>query len=152
MDIGKSKSNIQRAIERGEELFKRLYEEKEEQKKTLSGTEWLVECVIDNGFTYKRQDIIVILERNDIEINRKFNSWTCLQLAVANGHPELVIKKMIDLKADVNAINNDGRAAISYVTRRNREILELLLNHGADINIGNNQELFKQFPNLRVVN
>lgn len=140
----KAKSNLELAMERGNKIG----EEIEDFKKSLSITEWLACVLEDSGGTLRmyEDNVQKLLERNDIEINRKFNSFTLLQMAVAVGQPESVIRKMIDLKADVNAVNNEGCSAISYV--QNRDILDLLLNSGADLTIGNNQKLFKKFQFL----
>lgn len=90
---------------------------------------------------------------NQINVNDKNNyGQTCLHLASVNGIVKIV-KDLIDLKVNINETDNMGETALHLIAHRCggwrfdkpqsrlgcKEILELLLNHGIDTTIKNQE-------------
>lgn len=90
---------------------------------------------------------------NRINLNDKDNfGQTCLHLASASSKVTIV-KELINLKVNINETNNKNETALHLIARgcegwrfnepqsrlRYKEILELLLNHGIDTSIRNNE-------------
>ena len=66
-----------------------------------------------------------------------------LMSAIATDQPLAAIQKILDSGIDVNAQDATGNTALHYaIFRENRKLIKLLLNHGADVDIKNNKDIY----------
>ena len=87
----------------------------------------------------------LLLEHN-ADVNMKDNEygWTALRLAARKGHQavvrlllehRLVLWRLLEHKADINAMNNSGRTALHEAASKGYEaVVRLLLEHKVDVN------------------
>jgi len=87
-----------------------------------------------------------------IGVHTRANNGTTVLMDVCLWLPIEFVKYVIDLGADVNAVDNDQQTALHRCAdddRDNSEIMKLLIAHGADVNLQDNE---KVTPLMLVVN
>jgi ankyrin repeat protein len=80
----------------------------------------------------------ILSEKNYLVDDRDDFGCTPLQIAAQKNHRDVAVY-LLDSGADVNARNKDGYTALHFVT--SKEMAELLIARGADVNIPDNYGL-----------
>ncbi|XP_031801174.1 ankyrin repeat domain-containing protein 26-like isoform X2 [Sarcophilus harrisii] len=86
------------------------------------------------GDVFKVQHLLLLGKNGVNDVDRK--KRTCLHLACANGHPD-VVSLLIERKCDLNLLDTDHRTPfMKAIQCEEEECATILLQHGADPNIG----------------
>ena len=91
---------------------------------------------------------ILVEECADNILSRNRRLQTALHVAAKNGD-DGVIQTLLDLKADVNAKDNEGLTPVALVPRRKVEIRQLLISRGATVPV---VQKFRGSPEDMIVN
>lgn len=118
----------------------------EDIKRIEQGNVNAINDVDQNGFSplilscYKGNNTVAIYLLDKVkDINYNSPNGTALMASVVKGNVEMV-KKLIQHKADVNAVDKMGNPALYYaIIFKNYEILKLLLDANADKKLVNNE-------------
>ncbi|GBN29124.1 Ankyrin-3 [Araneus ventricosus] len=84
---------------------------------------------------FGHRKVVETLLGNGFEIDARWDNYTPLLYAVINNHCEIA-RLLISKGANVNAQNGEGMTALHWIAERdNVEMLQILLNGGADVSI-----------------
>ena len=135
-------------------IIKKLHAGTDVDTVDSGGRTLLMEAVIKRD-----HELINILINNGADVNiRDKRNWTALHFA-AQEYDLLSTQKLVQGGANVDAQDDYGNSVISravFNSRGRGDVIQVLLNHGADVNIKNNSgisalDLAKRISNYDIV-